>query len=76
MAGWTWSEVSSNHHRLVRVLKKQCLPNWEIGRTTVDGCLLAGVSSNLEGNTFSLAEIVIGTRADSQVSTPSNTVFL
>ena len=26
---------------------QQGLPNWEIGRTTVDGCLLAGVSSNL-----------------------------
>ena len=40
---------------------QQCLPNWEIGQTTVDGCLLAGVSSSLGGNTFSLAEIIIGT---------------
>ena len=61
------------------ILGQQCLPNWEIGRTTVDGCLLAGVSSNLGGNTFSLTELVIGTRADSQTSAPpasSKTVFL
>ena len=32
--------------------KQQCLPNWEMGRTTVDGCLLTGVSSNLGGNVF------------------------
>ena len=31
---------------------QQCLPNWEMRRTTVDGCLLVGVSSNLGGNTF------------------------
>ena len=34
---------------------QQCPPNWEMGRTTSDGSLLAGVSSNLGGNTFSLA---------------------
>ena len=57
---------------------QQCLPNWEIGRTTVDSCLLAGVSSNLGGNIFSLAEIVIGMQTDSQTlpSASSNTVFL
>ena len=31
---------------------QQYLPNWEMGRTTVDGCLLIGVSSNLGGNIF------------------------
>ena len=31
----------------------QCLPNWEMGRTTVDGFLLAGVSSNFGGKRFS-----------------------
>ena len=51
--------------------EQQCLLNWEMGRTTVDGCLLASVSSNLGGNTFSLTELVIGTRTDSQTSTPS-----
>ena len=51
-----------------------------MGRTTVDeGCLLVGVSSNLRGNTFSLTELGIGTRTDSQTSTSSvssTTVFL
>ena len=58
---------------------QQCLPNWEMGRTTVDDCLLVGVSSNLGGNIFSLSELVIGTRTDSQTSTlsaSSKTVFL
>ena len=58
---------------------QQCLPNWEMGRTTVNGCLLVGVSLNLGGNTFPLTEPVIGTRTDSQTSTPSassKTVFL
>ena len=27
--------------------RQQCLPNWEMSRTTVDGCLLVDVSSNL-----------------------------
>ena len=40
-------------------------------RTTADGYLLAGVSLNLSGNAFSLAEIVIGTRADNETTTPS-----
>ena len=31
---------------------QQCLPNWEMGRTTVDGCLLVGVSLNFEGKVF------------------------
>ena len=58
---------------------QQCLPNWEMRRTTVDGCLLVGVSSNLGANTFSLTDFAIGTRTDSQTSTPSassKTVFL
>ena len=25
---------------------QDCLPNWEMGRTTVNGCLLVGVSLN------------------------------
>ena len=59
--------------------EQQCLPNWEMRRTTIDDCLLIGVSSNLGENTFSLTELVIGTRTDSQTSTPSaspKTVFL
>ena len=32
---------------------QQCLPNRELGQTTVDDYLLAGASSNLGGNTFS-----------------------
>ena len=58
---------------------QQCLPDWEMGRTAADGYLLAGASSSLRGNTFSLAEIVVGTRADSETatsSTSSKTVFL
>ena len=58
---------------------QRCLPNLEMGRIPGDGCLLVGVSPNLEGNTFSLTELVIGTRTDSQTSTPSassKTVFL
>ena len=51
--------------------RQQCLPNWEMGRTTGDDCLLVGVSSNLGENTFSLTELVIGTRTDSQTSTLS-----
>ena len=38
-----------------------------------------GVGSNFGGNTFSLAEIDVGRRADSEITTPStasNTVFL
>ena len=58
---------------------QQCLPNWEMRRTTVDGCLLAGVGSNLGGDTFSLTELAIGMQTDSQTSTPSassKTVFM
>ena len=38
--------------------RQQCLPNWEMGRTTVDCCLLVGVSSNLGGNSFFLEELI------------------
>ena len=58
---------------------QQCLPNWEIGRTAAGGYLFAGASSSLRGDTFSLAETVVGTRADSETATPSTsskTVFL
>ena len=57
---------------------QQCLPNWEMRQATVDDCLLVGVTSNLGGNTYSLTGLVIGTRTDSQTSTPSalpKTVF-
>ena len=33
---------------------QQCLLNWEMGRTTANDCLLAGMDSNLGVNTFSL----------------------
>ena len=43
----------------------QCLPNWEMGLTTVDGYLLVGVvSSNLAKNVFSLEGLVIGLPKD------------
>ena len=47
---------------------QQCLPNCEMGRTTVDGCLLLGVSSNLEGNILSPEEIVIGLSKDKEAA--------
>ena len=58
---------------------QQCLPNWETELTTAVGCLSIGVGSNFGGNTFSLAEIAGGRRADCDITTPStasNTVFL
>ena len=39
--------------------------------STVDGCLLVGVSSNLGESIFSMEELVIDTQIDSQTSTPS-----
>ena len=50
-----------------------------MGRTTVDGYLLAGVSSNFGGNTLSLADFGIGMQTDTQTPTyfaSSKTVFL
>ena len=35
--------------------------------STVDDCLLVGVSLNLGNNIFSLEELVIGTQTDSQI---------
>ena len=69
---WTRSEISSNHHRLVRVLNpgQQSHSNWGIGRITAEGCLLVGVGSNLRGNTFSPTERVIGMRTGSVTTTP------
>ena len=58
---------------------QQCLPDWEMGRTAADGYFFAGARSSSRGNTFSLPEIVVGTRADSETATPSTsskTVFL
>ena len=58
---------------------QQCPRNGETGRTTADGCLLVGVGSNLERNTFPPAEIAVGTRPDSESATPpaaSNIIFL
>ena len=49
---------------------QQCLPKWETGRTTADGCLLVAVGSNFGGNTFPLDEIAVGRRDDSKITTP------
>ena len=48
---------------------QQCLSNWEMERTTVDGYLLVSVSWNLVKNIFSLEELVIGTQTDSRTPT-------
>ena len=40
---------------------QQCPPNGETERTTANGCLLVGMSSNSRGNTFFPAEIAVGT---------------
>ena len=46
---------------------QQCLSNWETEQTsTIDGCSLVGVISNLGKNIFSLEELAIGTQTDSQ----------
>ena len=58
---------------------QQCSPNGETGRITADGCLLVGGGPNLGGETFPPAEIAVGTRPDSESTTPpaaSNTIFL
>ena len=59
--------------------RQQCLPNWETRRTTVDGCLLAGVSLDLGGNVFPLEELGIGIQTDSRTPkyfASSKTAFL
>ena len=43
---------------------QQCLSNWEMERTTVDGCLLVGGRSYFGETTFSLEEFVIETQTD------------
>ena len=47
----------------------QCLSNWEMERTTVDGCLLVDGNSHLRETTFSLEDFIIGTQPDSCTST-------
>ena len=51
--------------------EQQGHPSWETRRTTAAGCLPAGVSSNLGGNTSSPTERVTGTRAGT-ATTPVN----
>ena len=61
----------------LETLRQQYPPNGETGRTTADGCLLVGTSSNQAGDTSSPTECV-GTRAGT-ATTPtnsSNTIFL
>ena len=54
---------------------QQCLLNWEMERTTVDGCLLVDGSSDLGETTFSLKEFVIGAQTDSSIAS-SKIIFL
>ena len=51
---------------------QQCLPKWEMGRTTVDDCLLVGMSSNLGGNVFYLEELAIGLPKDKKSAKGEN----
>ena len=48
---------------------QQCLSNWEMEQTTVDGCPPANGSLDLGETPFSLEELVIGTQPDSQILT-------
>ena len=54
---------------------QQCLPNWEMGRTTVDGCLLAGVSSKLGRNLFPLEELVTDLPKNKESANEENKQF-
>ena len=54
---------------------QQFRPNWEMGRTTVDGNLLVGVSSNLRGNIFSLKELVTDLPKDKEPASEENKQF-
>ena len=54
---------------------QQCLPNWEMGRTTVDGCLLVGVSSILGGDIFPPEELIIGLPKDKESANEENEQF-
>ena len=50
-------------------------PSWETGRTTAAGCLPAGASSNLGGNTSSPTQRVTGTRAGTATSPVNSSKF-
>ena len=55
---------------------QQCPPNQEMGRITVDGCLLVGMSSSLGGNFFSsksLLSVCLTTRSQPTKKTSSLT---
>ena len=69
-AGWTLSHESSTSSTGTgfEAPGQQCLLNWEMERTTVDGCQLVDGNSDLGENTFSLEELVIGTQTDRQTS--------
>ena len=54
---------------------QQCLPNWGIERITAEGCLLAGVVSNLRGDIFSLEELVTGLPKDKKTANEENKQF-
>ena len=55
---------------------QQCPSNWEIEQTsTVDGCLLVGVNSNLEKHIFSLQELVIGLPKENESANKENKQF-
>ena len=47
---------------------QQCLSNWEMERTTVDGCSLVDENSNFGENIFFLEELAIGTQTDNQTA--------
>ena len=51
---------------------QQCPSNWEMERTTVDGCSLVVGSLDLGETLFSLEEFFTGTQADRQASTSSS----
>ena len=53
----------------------QCLPNWGIERITAEGCLLAGVDSNLRRDVFSLEEFVTGLPKDKKTANEENKQF-
>ena len=52
---------------------QQCLSNWEMEQTsTVGGCLLVGVSSNLGENLFPLEELAMGLTKDKESANEEN----
>ena len=60
---------SSSAGTVIEAPEQQCLSNWEMEGTTVDGCSLVDGSSDLGETTFSLEELIIGRQPDSQTST-------